>query len=208
VGLTVLCASGAQGGGLYTFIDDRGVLHFSDRPHDARYRRMSKKPRALALSPDHRADAPVQHAFDALIAYTARTYGVDPALVKAVVAAESNFDVDAVSRAGAQGLMQLMPTTSENLGILAPFEPVENLKGGVLYLREMLDRYGDVSRALAAYNAGPNAVDQHRGIPPYPETETYVKRVLNYYRGYQGEFAQPSVPAGRAPASEPGAGAQ
>lgn len=178
----------AWGGGLYRYIDARGVIHFSDFPLDARYKPLSRKPRGLVLTPESRVEAPIQHSFDALIAYTARIYGVDPALVKAVVAAESNFQVDAVSRKGAQGLMQLMPATSATLGVHAPLEPVENLNGGVRYLKEMLDRYGDVTRALAAYNAGPTAVDRHQGIPPYPETKAYVKRVLNYYRGYQGHF--------------------
>jgi soluble lytic murein transglycosylase-like protein len=186
--LWLLVTGSAWAGGLFTYIDDRGVTHFSDVPHDARYKPLSQTPRGLALSPDRRSQAPVQHTFDSLIAYTARSYGVDPALVKAVVAAESNFQVDAVSRAGAQGLMQLMPATAQTLGVRAPMEPVENIEGGVRYLREMLDRYGDVTRALAAYNAGPTAVDRYQGVPPYPETKAYVKRVLNYYRGYQGHF--------------------
>jgi soluble lytic murein transglycosylase-like protein len=188
VGLSLAFAATAWGGGLFSYIDDRGVVHFSDVPHDARYQRLDRKPRGLALTPESRPDLPIQHTFDALIAYTARTHGVDPALVKAVIAAESNFQVDAVSRAGAQGLMQLMPATAETLGVQAPLEPVENVGGGVRYLREMLDRYGDVTRALAAYNAGPSAVDRHQGVPPYPETKAYVKRVLTYYRGYQGHF--------------------
>ena len=123
-----------------------------------------------------------------LIARTARSYGVDPALVKAVIAAESNFRIEAVSSAGAQGLMQLMPATANELGVATPFQPGDNLKGGVRYLKAMLDRYGDVERALAAYNAGPAAVDRHGGIPPYRETQAYVKRVLHYSRGYQGHF--------------------
>ena len=118
-----------------------------------------------------------------------QSFRVDPALVKAVVATESNFEITAVSRAGAQGLMQLMPETAREMGVLAPFKPSENLRGGVRYLREMLDRYGDTRLALAAYNAGPEAVDRHGGIPPYPETEDYVARVLDYYRGYQSQFA-------------------
>jgi soluble lytic murein transglycosylase len=200
--LSLACTAAASAGGLYSYLDDRGVMHFSDVPHDGRYQRINLKPRTLALTPESRTSAPIHHTFDALIAYMAHTYGVDPALVKAVVAAESNFDVDAISHAGAQGLMQLMPGTAETLGVQAPLEPVENLKGGVKYLREMLDRYGDVSRALAAYNAGPTAVDRYNGIPPYPETETYVTRVLNYYRGYQGQFSKRSAPAERAPSGE------
>ncbi|HEM45662.1 MAG TPA: DUF4124 domain-containing protein [Alphaproteobacteria bacterium] len=176
------------GTGIYRYIDAEGVVHFSDTPHDARYRPLEKLPPELALSRPAHPEAPAQHVFDALIARTARDCGVDPALVKAVVAAESNFEIEAVSRVGAQGLMQLMPATAAELGVEAPFQPLQNLKGGVRYLKQMLDRYGDVERALAAYNAGPAAVDRHGGIPPYRETQAYVKRVLNYYRGYQGHF--------------------
>jgi soluble lytic murein transglycosylase len=178
----------AAAGGLYKYIDAEGVVHFSDVPYDARYRAVDKLPPALALGPRPKAKVPIQHAFDALIARTAASFGVDPALVKAVVAAESNFDIQAVSRVGAQGLMQLMPATAQEMGVESPFQARDNLKGGVRYLRSMLDRYGDVRRALAAYNAGPAAVDRYQGIPPYPETKAYVKRVLNYYRGYQGQF--------------------
>lgn len=178
----------SAGTGIYRFVDAEGVVHFSDTPYDDRYRPVEQLPPELALSRPSRSKAPVQHVFDALIARTARTHGVDPALVKAVVAAESNFQIEAVSRVGAQGLMQLMPATAAELGVDAPFQPLENLKGGVKYLKQMLDRYGDVERALAAYNAGPAAVDRHGGIPPYRETQAYVKRVLNYYRGYQGHF--------------------
>jgi len=186
--IVLLPVAARAGSGIYRYIDAEGVVHFSDTPYDERYRPLEKRPRELALSRTERPEAPVQHVFDALIARTARTYGVDPALVKAVVAAESNFDIEAVSRVGAQGLMQLMPATAAELGVDSPFQPLENLKGGVRYLKRMLDRYGDVERALAAYNAGPTAVDRHGGIPPYRETQAYVKRVLNYYRGYQGHF--------------------
>jgi soluble lytic murein transglycosylase-like protein len=189
--LALALAGSAQAGpGIYTYIDEDGVVHFSDVPHDARYERMKRKPRALALTPDERPEAPEYDGFDGLIARYSRAYDVEPALVKAVVAAESNFEIEAISRVGAQGLMQLMPATARAMGVEEPFEPQENLKGGIRYLRAMLDRYGDVRRALAAYNAGPEAVDQYGGIPPYPETQAYVKRVLNYYRDYRNQFGK------------------
>jgi soluble lytic murein transglycosylase-like protein len=131
------------------------------------------------------SESPVHYGFDPLIRENARRFGLDPALVKAVVAAESNFEVAAVSHAGAQGLMQLMPATAREMGVKAPFDPRENLMGGSRYLRDMLDRYDDVKLALAAYNAGPTAVDRYDGVPPYPETTAYVNRVLRYFEDYR-----------------------
>ena len=152
-------------------------------------------PRRRSLISHPRVAVPTERDSDRLIAYMGRRYGVHAALVKAVIAAESNFEPGAVSRAGAQGMMQLMPATAEELGVEHPFGVVENVDGGVRYLRAMLERFGDVRRALAAYNAGPGTVDRYGGVPPYPETRTYVKRVLQYYREYRADF---EGPAGRA----------
>lgn len=126
--------------------------------------------------------------YDHLIQNTAESFDVDPALVKAVVAAESNFEPRAVSHVGAQGLMQLMPSTARAMGVRRPFAPSENIRGGVRYLRSLLDRFEEIDLALAAYNAGPEAVMRHGGIPPYPETEAYVTKVLSHYRRYQKSF--------------------
>ncbi len=126
--------------------------------------------------------------YDHLIRNTADSFDVDPALVKAVVAAESNFEPRAVSHVGAQGLMQLMPSTARAMGVRRPFAPSENIRGGVRYLRSLLDRFEQLDLALAAYNAGPEAVKRHGGIPPYPETEAYVTKVLSHYRRYQKSF--------------------
>jgi hypothetical protein len=115
----------------------------------------------------------------ALAFEAARRHNLDPALVQAVVAVESGFRPDAVSPKGAQGLMQLMPATARYLGVKDSLDPVDNLDGGVRYLRGLLQRYnGDVKRALAAYNAGEGAVARHGGVPPYPETLAYVRKVL------------------------------
>jgi soluble lytic murein transglycosylase-like protein len=172
-------------------VDDRGVIHFTDIPSDGRYERVSSSDDAVSQRRRARSRIKVpaiESAYDNLILISAREHRVEPALVKAVIAAESNFRPDAVSRVGAQGLMQLMPKTAASLGVEDAFHPRENVDGGTRYLRAMLDRYGDVSRALAAYNAGPEAVDRYRGIPPYRETRAYVARVLTYYRGYYAEL--------------------
>jgi soluble lytic murein transglycosylase len=111
---------------------------------------------------------------------------MDHNLVKAVIRAESAFDMQAVSPKGAVGLMQLMPGTSRDLGVMNPYDPYQNLDGGVRYLRMMMDRFNNnVAFALAAYNAGPEAVQRHGGIPPYEETQTYVRKVLEFYSRYR-----------------------
>lgn len=123
--------------------------------------------------------------YDELIYTTAMQYQVDPALVKAVIHAESNFRPTVVSSAGATGLMQLMPGTAASLGVKDSNNPAQNVDGGTRLLRKLLDRYDqNVSLALAAYNAGPGAVAQYGGIPPYPETQRYVPRVLSLYKTY------------------------
>ena len=187
-GALIAAQGAAANSAVYRFTDDRGVVHFTNAPSDSRYQLVKIRPKATGYSRKAPANVPRNYGYDSLIVREARAQRLDPALIKAVIAAESNFSPRAVSRAGAQGLMQLMPKTAEQLGVEDPFHVVENVSGGTRYLREMLDRYGDLSRALAAYNAGPNAVDHYRGIPPYPETKAYVKRVLAYYRGYRGDF--------------------
>ena len=119
----------------------------------------------------------------ALIERTARRYGVDPALANAVAKTESNYDVNATSSAGAAGVMQLMPETARALGVENLYDPAENVEGGVKYLKEMLTTFdGDVTKAVAAYNAGPQAVKRYQGVPPYAETQEYVRKVLDIYR--------------------------
>ncbi len=125
-------------------------------------------------------------SFRDLIARYAQQNGLDPALVQAVVAVESQFDPRAVSPAGAKGLMQLTEATARHLGVRDPFDPAENLRGGTAYLARLLQKYRDPALALAAYNAGPAAVDRYGGIPPYRETRTYVQRVLDLYRRLVG----------------------
>jgi hypothetical protein len=119
-----------------------------------------------------------------LVAEAAEHHGLDPALVRAVVGVESGFQPEAVSPKGAQGLMQLMPRTAREMGVADPFDPAANLDGGSRYLSSLVARYeGDLTRALAAYNAGMGAVARHGGVPPYAETRRYVQRVLGRYQG-------------------------
>ena len=198
--------AGAQSA-VYRFVDADGVLHFTNAPVDTRYEREDPvRVEGLAFAPPRRIKVPTERDYDHLILQVAAQHRVEPGLVKAVIAAESNFKPHAVSRVGAQGLMQLMPATSAYLGVERPFGVVDNIDGGVRYLRAMLDRYGDVARALAAYNAGPGAVDRHRGVPPYRETRAYIKRVLEYYRRYRADFEQleRSYAAGTAPGTAVG----
>jgi soluble lytic murein transglycosylase-like protein len=117
--------------------------------------------------------------FGAEIDAAAARYGIDPALLRGLVRQESGFDPRARSGAGAMGLTQLMPGTAASLGVTDPYDPTQSLDGGARYLREMLDRFGgDPAKALAAYNAGPGAVSRFGGVPPYPETQSYVRNIL------------------------------
>lgn len=120
-----------------------------------------------------------------LITEEANIQGVNPNLVKAVVHAESGFNPKAVSPAGAMGLMQLMPKTAQELGVQSVLDPQQNVHGGTKYLKSLLEKYQSVPMALAAYNAGPGAVDRYDGIPPYRETQTYVQRVLQQFKAYE-----------------------
>ena len=125
------------------------------------------------------------NAIHTLVTDASQSNGVPQGLIRAVLMAESSGDPSAVSLAGAQGLMQLMPGTSSTCGIANPFDPTENVQCGAAYLRQLLARYhGNVALAVAAYNAGPGAVDKYHGVPPYPETQAYVSRVISAYNSY------------------------
>ncbi len=133
-------------------------------------------------------------SYDHYISRSSRRYNVDPFLIKAVIKAESDFDCYALSKVGAQGLMQLMPATAKELKVRNPFNPHENIDGGTKYLRNMLDLFdGNISLSLAAYNAGPTLVARLQRIPKIPETINYVKKVLRHYKGYRGYLPKSPV---------------
>jgi soluble lytic murein transglycosylase-like protein len=165
---------------IYTWRDASGHLVLSNRPRgEAGHVSTYAAPGAPVLrtsSKPPRAAGPTR--FDDLIRQHASLHGVSPELVKAVIQAESNFNPYAISPKGAMGLMQLMPATARSLGVADPFHPEENIRGGVSYLAGLLARYDqDVELALAAYNAGPGAVERYGAVPPYRETRDYVKKI-------------------------------
>lgn len=144
----------------------------------------------LAPVPPPRTARGAPGAFGDIIESAARRYGLDPALVRAIIEAESGFNPQATSPRGAAGLMQLMPATQAALGVRNPYDPAQNVEAGVRYLAGLVRRFGDVAIALAAYNAGPNAVQRYGGIPPYAETRAYVNRVLETWKALRATPAE------------------
>ena len=166
---------------IYRFIDENGVMHFTNTPTSStqKFRLFLKEKPTL----NRRYST---EKYDDLISDASERYGVDFPLLKAIIKAESDFDPLAVSKKGATGLMQIMPQNFELLGIKDPFDPWQNINAGARYFKQMFDRFnGKLSLSLAAYNAGPTAVDRYKTIPPYEETEEYVRRVLKYYYNYK-----------------------
>ena len=169
---------------VWVYRDPQGRLHFSDAPRHRGFERLAPQAR-----PRVRSQRKARRDYDSLIRQAGRHHGVNPALIKAVVHAESRFDATAVSHAGAQGLMQLMPGTARSLGVDDPFNPWQNIDGGTRYLRYLMARFeGDLNLTLAAYNAGEGTVRRYGGIPPYRVTRRYVQRVLDLYRRYGSQF--------------------
>lgn len=155
---------------IYFYKDKDGGLHFTDMPNSSKF-----KPYIS-----------YQSLFDKkklfhITKRLAKKYKVDPYLILAIMKIESNMDINAVSKKGAQGLMQIMPSTQKEVGVYSPFDPEENIEGGIRYFKYLLNRYKDIKLAVAAYNAGPGAVDKYGGIPPYKETKRYVRLVIKEY---------------------------
>jgi len=181
-------AVGTSCADIYRYEDDDGIIHFTDAPTDRRFKVFMRD-----LKKDKQLRTKLQFAstvnpaeYDQIISACASKYGVKSSLIKAVIHAESGYNPNAVSRKGASGLMQLMPGTARSLKVSNSFDPKDNVEGGVKYLRFLLDTFhGDVSLAVAAYNAGLNKVARYGGIPPYNETRSYVNKVLSYMQSYQ-----------------------
>jgi soluble lytic murein transglycosylase-like protein len=164
---------------IYSYIDSQGVLHFTNVPTSAQYTVYIKERPARSLGY-------TTNQYDHLITGASKRQGVSFSLLKALIKAESNFNPEAVSRAGAKGLMQIMPVNIKDLKINDPFDPWENIMGGARYLKQLIKRFnGELPLALAAYNAGPSVVERHQGIPPIKETEEFVEKVLKYYAIYK-----------------------
>jgi soluble lytic murein transglycosylase-like protein len=174
---------------VWVFKDQQGRLHFSDTPQHSGYRRLARVERRSAR--EHRVVhvSGTSSHWDQAIARAGHRYSVDPSLVKAVIHVESLFDTTAVSPKGALGLMQLMPRTAALVGVDDAFDPWQNIRGGTRYLGYLLKRFkGDLELSLAAYNAGESTVRRYGGMPPYGETQRYVKRVLDLHRRYDADF--------------------
>lgn len=152
--------------------------------------RIVQDPKKQLANKKKKADDPNAPPFHNHILKASRAYEVDPTLIRAIIMAESSYNPRAVSHRGAQGLMQLMPTTAKWLGVEDAFDPALNIDGGVRYFRQLLDRFdGDVELALAAYNAGSRYVRKYNGVPPFKATKIYIKKVLRYQKKYQKEMA-------------------
>ena len=183
----------------YTLNPTGFVTYRSEITTNISDRTLSVPPVALALAEDQPRQAPAhkteeqpnevpQAPFEQIINRAASTHEVDPHLIKAIIMAESRYNPRAVSKRGARGLMQLMPVTAKSLGVEDSFDPEENINGGVMYFRKLLDRFdGNVEFALAAYNAGSRYVRKYGGVPPFRQTRTYIHKVFKYQRQYKQE---------------------
>ncbi len=174
-------------GDIYRAIERDGTISYTNVPTDSRFKKIER------LSTGRHARVPLSH-LEQTIARHSERHGLHPALVSAVIKAESDFDPAAVSRSGAVGLMQLMPKTAVRLKVRDPFDPEENIAGGVQHLRYLLDRYeGNLPLALAAYNAGETQVERYQTLPPIPETRRYVSKVLRFYSAYLSGDRAPTL---------------
>ena len=186
IALSLTVSSVRANAKIYTYLDAQGQRHYTDVPDNNRYRLLVLSPQDRTASGDRYDSQLLAKAaqYDAIIEHAAVSAAVEPNLLRAVIVVESGFNSRAVSKRGAVGLMQLMPATASRYGVLNPYDARQNVHGGARYLKFLIDRFGhDIRLALAAYNAGEEAVDRNGGqIPPYSETMAYVPRVLKIYK--------------------------
>ena len=181
VGFSLLFLYNPAAADIYRYVDANGTIHFTNIPTSPRYRLFREERSTLSRNGATR--------YDQLIKEISRRHDMDPALVKAVIKTESDFDPQAVSKKGARGLMQLRPDTLKDLNVYNAFHPRDNINGGVKFLKQLLKRFdNNLTLSLAAYNAGPSVVEKYEAIPPYKETQGYVKKVLNYFDRYRQEL--------------------
>lgn len=165
---------------IYKYVDEEGVLHFTNVPTSSGYKLFMRE------NPSKKTNIYSSSKYDHLISEASIKHGVSFNLLKALIKVESNFNPKAVSKAGAMGLMQIMPGNFDALKITNPFNPRENILGGTLYLKQLIIRFdGKLPLALAAYNAGPNTVERYKRIPPIKETENYVKKIMTSHYLYK-----------------------
>ncbi len=176
-------------GGIYRYVDERGIIHFTNCPRDPKFKLYIRESKEDVGDENHSSSVSYikdSNQYDSLISELSKRYQVDFALIKAIIRAESGFNPFAVSRKGAKGLMQLMPETASRMNVSNIFNPRENVEGGVRYFKHLLSLFNnDLRLSLAAYNAGENVVAELRSIPPYRETVDHVKKVLSYYQSYR-----------------------
>lgn len=195
----VFLLPGIAAADIYAFVDEAGITHFSNIPQDRRYRFVLRSSDASPPLPGLRTpgDRGPAQQFARQVNLSGSAHQVSPALIHAVISAESGYNPNARSPRGAMGLMQLMPGTAQRYQVEDPYDPEQNIRGGVSYLRDLLRQFNnDLPLALAAYNAGEGAVQRHGNrIPPFAETRQYVPRVLNLYDRYMRDnrFAQPGA---------------
>lgn len=170
----------------YSYVDSSGVVHLSNVPTSSKFKWLMSEKRHSSASGGGKSYARRGSSYDTLISNISSTYGIETALVKAIIKVESDFDTYAVSEDGAAGLMQLMPETAAKMGVKDIHDPGQNVRGGVKFFKKLLWTFkSDLRLALAAYNAGENAVLKYGKIPPYPETRNYVEKVLMYRDRYK-----------------------
>ena len=163
---------------IYRFKDENGVWHFTNIRSDRRYRLYIKTGRVKGKQ--------YIRDYDTIIQRAAQQFGVEPHLIKSIIMAESSFDPNAISKSGAQGLMQLMPPTANDMEVNNPFDPEENIFGGTRYISLLLKKFKqDKKLAIAAYNVGPSVVSNHNSVPLIPQTKRFVEKVMRYYREFK-----------------------